>query len=60
MIEVLTVISQIKASNQTLSVMGIDDTATHLHINDFKTNKNSTMTPIADIQKALKGVVSND
>jgi hypothetical protein len=61
--EVLTVISQIKTSTQALLIMGVDGTPSHLHINDFKTNKNSTMTPLSAIREVLnkiEGLVKYD
>jgi hypothetical protein len=52
--KVLTVISKVTTSNQTLSIMGVDGEARYLHINDFKTNKNMTMTPISAVKEVMQ------
>ena len=57
--DALTVISKIKTSSHVLSIMGVDGKPTYLHIDNFKTGINSTMTPISDILEALKALESN-
>ena len=54
----LTVISKIKTSSHVLSIMGVDGKPAYLHIDNFKTGINSTMTPISDILEALKALES--
>ena len=45
----------ITGDNHVYNFMGVDK-VTHIHINNFKTNKNSVMVPLSELIKAVKEI----
>ena len=52
--EVLTVFHEIEKGSYVYQVMGYNDKASMVHINNIKTNEDSVIVPIEVLQRLLK------
>jgi len=50
---VLNVIRKVDNGTHTLSLMGHGNTPTHVHIDNYKSGKNSVIVPLRDVCKLL-------